>query len=79
MHAWGWVLVFCGIFSVIAFVIGVFTGETAFLLPAKSGGTPATASLAESPAVFYLLMVLNAVLSVAIWALFFSWLRRRRG
>jgi hypothetical protein len=65
--------------STMSLLLGIVSGETIFFPPFKSrSGDVVTASNADSPIWFIVLMVLNAVVALVTWTMFISWLRSRR-
>ena len=76
---WGWMLIMFAVLSTFSFVLGAMGGETLFVLPSKTkSGKAIEASWDQSPILFVFLMTANAIVSATLWALFISWLRRRR-
>ncbi|MBL8522198.1 MAG: hypothetical protein JNN20_00780 [Betaproteobacteria bacterium] len=76
---YGWALLVVGVLSALCFVAGCAFGATLFMFPTKSGGLgPVVADVHESPLLFAILMILNFIASIAIWTMFFAWLKRRR-
>lgn len=72
-----WLLLVIATLSTLAFVFGLFAGETIFLMPLKSGGT-IEASYEDSPVLFIVLMIGNAAFSTALWGIFVAWVRARQ-
>jgi hypothetical protein len=74
LHGW-WFLLF-GVFTTFSFILGLFFGETTFIIPSKTSAA-ISVSFINHPFWFCFIMAINGVISFIIWALFFQWLRNR--
>lgn len=78
MSVAGWGLLFLGMFATAAFVVGVVSGEVLFLLTLKGKSGPMQVSYASSPFWYYVCMIINFVIAICVWILFFAWFQEHR-
>lgn len=75
LHGW-WLLLF-GVITTFCFILGLFFGEAAFIIPSKNS-VAISVSYANHPFWFFIIMAVNGAISFIIWVLFFQWLSKRK-